>query len=778
VAVLGEALARAATGRDLSGDEFLRSVVGRGGDQATAEMLRALALEARNRIALGGELGQALRDLNATSAANFLEMAAQNMAAAGGFPLPDPGPVQAGGSYAPGTAPARAFQLLDALTVERVRAVSRSPVRPSEQVFDRGLPMELPAQASLSIGGLLTTLQSAGTMADLRTAPGMFMAVSVAANVLRRIPEFSGAPEIAAAQVVSVDPQPLHTAVRLYQIADAIDARRRTPLAFDAPGRANGFRGRGVSNQFRAIAQAIETTANDTAALSTARASGLFGALGARFFDADTIAIAEQAVEQPAAQQATQPPAQPAAQPAAQRPAQQAAQPPAQPVAATAVPPSATTTNSSEPALELPRSLNGPASPGPAAAVTTTADIQPYRYDPDVQAEHALLGSLLHAPDAVGEVSAFLKVSDFSRQENRAVFQTLRGLHRAGALFDIASLPDDRTRFVAANENQVKLLVALREGTYTDQVFTTDPRRILATMDAAAPLESLPYRGVYDPGIQMRLGRMVLEDSIRRKIVHIGVEMQSLPTPAVAAVAPKVADAAAESLRDNLLTIVGQTQALSRRLAEAVKRTGPQAQDGDVPDAAAIAEAATTGRRRLFDVLRPVATPLQNRAERHLLHLVLHAGHRTNLPSAVARLAPEDFADQRNANLWRTIQGLWEKGEPAFYVAVSREARESGFVHKPLPPAKVMARMIGKPEDRPERVARSLHIVAASSLARATGDGRAAITAVADKKTVPVHAALDQVVKEAGALADRASTARRRHQQAKDMHHATGRHSR
>lgn len=95
-------------------------------------------------------------------------------------------------------------------------------------------------------------------------------------------------------------------------------------------------------------------------------------------------------------------------------------------------------------------------SPAPAAQPT------PYLDDPHLLPEHALLGSLLHAPKALDALQDFLGVRDFSTPQTRAVYATLRGLHRTGGLIDVAALPTEAEQLRAANENHVRLFTELR----------------------------------------------------------------------------------------------------------------------------------------------------------------------------------------------------------------------------------------------------------------------------------------------------------------------------
>jgi hypothetical protein len=109
-----------------------------------------------------------------------------------------------------------------------------------------------------------------------------------------------------------------------------------------------------------------------------------------------------------------------------------------------------------------PTTTDQPAAPTPANGTPTRSTTDPqstntseptqYRHHPHLLPEHALLGSLLHAPAPLDQLEDFLSVRDFSTPETRAVYATLRGLHQAGALHDVATLPTESQRLHAANQ--------------------------------------------------------------------------------------------------------------------------------------------------------------------------------------------------------------------------------------------------------------------------------------------------------------------------------------
>jgi len=443
------------------------------------------------------------------------------------------------------------------------------------------------------------------------------------------------------------------------------------------------------------------------------------------------------------------------------------------PTTAPAAAPSTTTAEPAASTTAVAPTEQQPPVTGPATAAEqppSTAgehDPTPYRDQPHLLPEHALLGSLLHTPKALDDLENFLGVRDFSTPHTRAVYATLRGLHRTGALFDVAAMPTPAQQLHAANENQLLLFTELRSGSPR---FTTinvpDPTSVIAQLNAAAPLDSLPFRGVYDPAAQLRLGRMVLEDSCRRQLRAMGVLMhRAKPLIPPATTTPQRAERSAQTLASNLARIHNQLQNMTERLIRAVHQTGPTttADQQHHPQ-------PNQRRWRIPERLRVLSAPLQHRAERHILHLALHAGRMDTVPNEILTLTPNDFTNPRHANLWKTITNLQTRGLPVNYVAVFRETRNPGFPHRPMPTDRALTRMAEPPDITPERVARSLRTLVSAALARATHHGNRTISALAADNTQPLNTLLGQATQEINALATRANTA-------VQQHHAMNQHT-
>jgi hypothetical protein len=466
----------------------------------------------------------------------------------------------------------------------------------------------------------------------------------------------------------------------------------------------------------------------------------------------------------------------PAAAAATQAPAATPATPTQVPAATTAAPAqapaAATATNAATAPAPAAASPSAAATPRPIAQQQAQASAQAnrgdgaseYRYDPSLLPEHALLGSLLHAPRALDQLEQFLGARDFATDETRAVYATLRGLYRTGSLFDVSTLPTDSQRMHAANENHVRLLQALRtDPPRFTTIKVTDPPALIAQLTTAAPPESLPFNGVYDPRAQVRLGRMVLEDSCRRQLRSMGVLLQRSVPLVPPATTSERAERATNTVLANLTTIQDQLATISERFVNAVRLTDRPTRS--TPQQLGRSRSSDLAARRRPSVWRhPISTVLQNRAERHLLHLALHAGRMDTVPTELLNLAPEDFTNPKHANLWRAIKDIQTRGDCVNYVSVIRETHAPGFPHTPTMSARELAGMAEPPQVKPDRVARSLRLVVSSALTRATKASQQAVTALAANHTAPFETTLARARSEFDLLTDRATTAHAHHQ--------------
>jgi hypothetical protein len=415
--------------------------------------------------------------------------------------------------------------------------------------------------------------------------------------------------------------------------------------------------------------------------------------------------------------------------------------------------------NSARPAAEAPDAADAPAD--------DPEDDEPtlYTYDEDLLAAHALLGSLVHAPAAHDELEKFIEAGDFVNADLRAVYLTVRGLWTGGELVDVAALATPGERFAAANRNQLRVMEALQSNRFTAITVANIPR-LMGQLAAAAPPEAVPFRGVYDPRAQIRLGRMVLEDSIRRRVNALGVSMRTRAPQADLRDMPRQ-QRPPHGVRSNLLAIADNLEAMSQRLAHATDRTGPAEVSGDAAiQHAAEAVAQATARHRLSRS-GPITALRLHRAERDLIHLALHSGTSGILD---LDLQPQDFSRPRHANTWHAIQRLRQRGEPVNAVSVFYEVR--GVPMRPVLSDRQIMRMIYPPPPT-NRITRSLRTMVNSLLSRSAATGRDALTTVAADRAVPVEGVLAQAKKEVVTLADRARTAAEQHRMITD--HQPGR---
>lgn len=727
--ILNDALVAHAAGTEFDVQQRAEQETNRGEAEAVGVMIRALAAQTRLRVAGGDALGQALQETGFAAVADNLDALAARL-----VPPDTEGPA-ATIAGPPAPIVARAAMLFDTLRAENVRQVFTTPSPPTPAEASAAFP-ELVERELRTRGILRRALDIRVERAQAEPdqyEPGVVMALAVASDALNTA-DFNVPAGYTAVRLAAHDPLPLHTARRLSQLADIVDShlpdleRQRTTLGTFSDGRH-------LSEHLRTIGATVERIAASPTGLAQARVARLLGTLGGTNYTTDSIL---SAVTRAATAPARPPTAvQDAATPDAVAPA--------------------------TPAVDEDAPGDGTRADSDEAGEATA-----YRYDPDLLPEHALLGSLLHAPRALDELTAFLGPRDFSTPDTQAVFTTLRGLHQSGALFDVAALTTEADRLQAANENVVKLWTALKAspppyGNHT----VTDVPGLIGQINAAAPVESVPYRGVYDPVAQLRLGRMVLEDSIRRQLGAMGVHMErAAPLIAPAQIAPDRAEKAAQAVVGNLETIEAQLTSITQRFVEAVRRTEPGTANS-ATEAAAEAEAAATSARRwrVPDKLQWLTQPLQHRAELHVIHLALHAGRMRDVPQQVLELQPEHFSDTRHANIWRTIQDLRRRELPVNYVSVFRETRDAGFAYQPVLSDRALTRLANPPEIRPDRVARSLRTLVASALARATKEGRQAIASAAADRDRPVREVLDEVRKDVNALGARAKTALAQHQQ-------------
>lgn len=395
--------------------------------------------------------------------------------------------------------------------------------------------------------------------------------------------------------------------------------------------------------------------------------------------------------------------------------------------------------------------------------------------------EHALLGTLLLSPGGLAQVETFLGPRDFASTDTRAVYESLRGLHAAGLLFDVAALPMEQ-RSVAAAENyqRVRSVLGTSGGRFTSTAVPR-PEQVLAQLHAAAPVEGVELRGVFEPGMHVRLARAVLEDSCRRAITAAGVTLRR-PTASVplSKAQPTRRLRNTQTLVESLTRLHDRLDILATRLHHATGHTNPTGQPtsptrGEQPPDPTPAPAPERGQG-LGRNWPSWARPLRTRAERHLVHLALHCGRMRDVPDEVLTLSPEHFVDPRSADLWHAITEVRQSGEPVNYATVLRHVANLG-------PDQVAGRHLSQwnlrdlaaaPDTTPQRIARSLRVVTTAALADLTRHTETTLNA-AITSTATTHDVLQRATAGVEALSGLATQSVRL-QQAAHHHTQPGRH--
>ena len=761
-----------------------------GAGPSTVSALRALASVGRARGRRQDAAGRALYGAGVERVTRYLEGVAQwvesavSSAASGvpALPTRPRRPVRAGAEAL--------FDVLDQdlQALATTEATDRATAQAGLGGFPREVTTQTLRQGPEALQGLVRGMGASARR--LENVPvGVPMALLVVNEVLTTKADVPA--RTSAVRLVGRDLYPRHTAVRVRQFADLLDAR--IPQPDDQRSALGTFdRGQNLAEYLRAVAGEIEAIVDDPAARVQARVTGLLGAraraatvgpVSASLAPVGYIVMTPGAV-------APTPPASSSALPAdAGNTAEPVPQPaPAPRAAQRTTPPPAATGTAAPPAPVTPAPRTAAPTPAPetgvaAAAPTPSAEVAPpvggaapaepvrkedtraqpdaipYTFDPDLVHEHALLGSLLHAPIALGDLTLILEPTHFSKRDHQAVFSSLRGLHKAGLLYDVAAVPETR-RSQAVADNHQRLIGALRADppVYTDIKVGNVPK-VLAELLAAAPPEAAPHRGVHDREAQIDLGKRVLRDHFTRQITSMGVRLR--PAVPLANKFTRLGEWNAHLAVERLTAMQDNLAAMSTKLVDAVTRFGPVAQEegtGEVPkDARMAAAAAIESKRPLTDRFRALTAPLAHRAERHLIHLALHTGRSDYVSDALLDLTPDFFADPAHANTWATIRDLHAQGVPLNHVAVFDASRETGFGHSPVLPTRELIAMGQPPDVRPERVARSLNSVVSSALARAQKDSKAAMAAVA-VDAVPIEDALTEASDKVGTLLGKATT--------------------
>ncbi len=737
--------------------EVARRALQFGAGTSTAASLRALAAAGVARASTGDDVARTLRAANVDRIGNQLQLVADGLTPAGTAIPPESDP----STFWPA-----ATRLYDVLTAHDLRTLLNNRVEqpPANAPTSADPPRGFDAGEMRTRGRFNRALDRRIASIDAGPAPepgvrDAFVWVKGAVDNVIGYP-----PRAFALQLAGFAQHPQQAVERVREFANGLNLYfnddREAQLAALRP-----FAGdQTLAEHLHDISNATETIINDPAQLAHVHAGKMFGTngFGLWYRDRQTAAAVSSPAPPAALSPAVANAVANAVAPPGNGPAPAAPTPPEVPAPVETTAPA----ESAAPAEEVAGNTAGP------AATRADEAMRPYRYNPELMPEHALLGSILHAPNVIdgGQAArdagrsegliSFLRPRNFSSDETRAAYETLVGLHQDGRLFDILSpdLKSNEARLGAAVENRRTLYAALQAAPskYT-KLTVADPQALLAQLEIAAPMETRDTRSVYDPVAQLHLGRMVLDDAADRINLAAGTMIErKVPLVAPARTSATKSERDTRVLIQNLETIDAQLGGLTEQLIKAVQQTGPDAAD---ENAAEVAISSATRRWRIPDQLRAITNPRQDKAERHLIHLALHAGEMKEVPEEILNLTPADFASTRHANTWRAIQDLHSRGQAVNYASVIREGQGDTFPHRPMMSDSALFGMRQRPELRPERVARSLQIVVTAALARMKTDTQHAIAAMSAGPHVPASQSVAAVRGRITDLKNRAHSA-------------------
>jgi DnaB-like helicase N terminal domain len=383
------------------------------------------------------------------------------------------------------------------------------------------------------------------------------------------------------------------------------------------------------------------------------------------------------------------------------------------------------------------------------------ADEPDWLDDPSLDPAEALLGSAIHAPDALNDLSKILKADNFPREgftpSRRSVlgqvYETLQGLHQDGQLKDCTSLGSETERMNAAHANQRRVARALRDAEYIPVGFT-NPAKIIGRLTEAAPLQASPLHHAYDPRAQVRMGRMVLEDSVFRRVAEAGGTARRLTTHIFARLNP---ERAARRARAMLTSLDDMSHRLALATGEASTDVGLERLRDLVENSPDSAAPVLSGR---------LPRPMVRRAEELLLTAALQRN------GAVLQFEPDDFAKREHANTWRAIKHLQANNHPITSTTVFHAIRQLPEPHRhhALSKRQLMT-LEDRPEPAPGKIMRSIRTLATATLQRANAQATALAAKVGNARDIPAQAVLGFAMREHAALARQATAVAALHQQ-------------
>jgi hypothetical protein len=375
--------------------------------------------------------------------------------------------------------------------------------------------------------------------------------------------------------------------------------------------------------------------------------------------------------------------------------------------------------------------------------------------DPSLVPAEALLGSAIHAPDTLNDLSKILKADNFPREgltpSRRSalgqVYETLQGLHQDGQLKDCVSLGSEAERMSAAHANQRRVARALRDAEYIPMGFP-NPAKIIGRLIEATPSQASPLSHVYDPRAQIRMGLMVLEEAIYRRVAEAGGTARRITTHIFARLNPERAARRARAMltglddlshRHALATGEASTDVALERLRDLVENS---------PDSTA---PVLTGR---------LPRPMVRRAEEQLLTAALQGN------AAVLQFEPDDLAKRQHANAWRAIKNLQANNHPITSTTVFHAIRQLPEPHRHHGlSARQLIALEERPKPEPGKIMRSIRTLATATLQRANAQATALAAKVGNARDIPAQAVLGFAMREHAALARQATAVAALHQQ-------------
>jgi hypothetical protein len=381
----------------------------------------------------------------------------------------------------------------------------------------------------------------------------------------------------------------------------------------------------------------------------------------------------------------------------------------------------------------------------PGEATRADDDSSAWLDDPSLVPAEALLGSAIHSPDTLGDLAKFLRADDFprsglapfTRSVLGEVYQTLQGLYKDRQLQDCSTLATDSERMAAAHANHLRVVRALREAEYIPVGFT-NPAKVVARLTEAAPPEAIGFGRLHDPSAQVRMGLMVLKDSIPQRVIKAGGSVRRATTGLLARLNPARSANHAAAVLANLTDV-------AQRLAIAGDSGGADAGQDELT-----ALLASHRNEGLPPVPR-MARPFVRRSEALLLTAALRGN------ASVLKFSPEDFSVREHATAWSAIKALQEAGHPINYVTVFHQIRELPEPHRSHgPSALALKQLEQRPNPTPSQLVRALRTVSHSTLQRAAAQAAALTAEATNIAALPSRELVGLAVREHTALARQA----------------------